>query len=225
LWYDMISFLFPVYCPVCGIPMSVRNQVLCLSCENKMPRTGYAGDPDNPVAMLFWGRTRVELATSHFRFEKGSKYQKLLHLLKYKGDQEMGVFLGRLLGGDLKESEFARCDCLIPVPLHRKKERTRGYNQSEIIARGVSQATGIPVRTDILFRDHFTSTQTRKSRFERFQNVEHVFRVDGEKIPAVGLRILLIDDVVTTGSTLEACVEKLLQHPHVLVYIATVACA
>jgi len=223
--YDLLNFLFPRYCPVCGTPMAVRKQIICLSCELKMPRAGYIDDPENPVAQLFWGRTKVELAVSFFRFEKGSKYQKLLHLLKYNGDKKVGVFLGQLLGAELKDSAFDRCDYILPVPLHPKKEKKRGYNQSEIIANGVSAVMDIPVKTDFLYRGSNTETQTRKSRFERFQNVENVFRIEEVNIDKKSCSVLLIDDVVTTGSTLEACVEALLKQDGIKVYVATVACA
>lgn len=223
--YDILNFFFPVYCPVCGVPMSLRKQVICLSCELKMPLSGYTSNPDNPVAQLFWGRTKVEAATSFFRFEKGSKYQKLLHLLKYNGDKDVGIFLGKLLGTVLKETVFENCDYIVPVPLHPKKERKRGYNQSEIIARGLSSILHIPVNTNILYRASFTSTQTRKTRFERFLNVEHVFQIRLQDLKKDHCSILLIDDVVTTGSTLEACVEALLKKDGVKVYVATVACA
>ena len=226
LWiYDMLNFFFPVYCPVCGATISVRNQLMCLHCEINMPRADFADPADNPVAQLFWGRVEVEAATSFFKFEKGSRYQKLLHLLKYKGDKTVGVYLGKLLGTELKDSVFNQCDYIVPVPLHPKKERKRGYNQSEIIAVGTSFITGIPVRTDLLFRDSFTATQTRKSRFERFQNVENVFRFESSRIEKRGCSILVIDDVVKTGSTLEACALVLLKKKGVKIYLATVACA
>lgn len=222
---DLLNFIFPVYCPVCGIPLSVRKQVLCLPCELKMPRAEYISNPDNPVAQLFWGRTKVEAATSFFRFEKGSKYQKLLHLLKYNGDKKMGIFLGKLLGTELKETQFGQCDFIIPVPLHPKKKRKRGFNQSEIIAIGMSSILDIPVLTNILYRSSFTSTQTKKNRFDRFLNVEHVFTLKPQNIEKEKCSVLLIDDVVTTGSTLEACVNTLLQYEGMVVYIATLACA
>ena len=223
--YDLVNFFFPLYCPVCGIPVTLRKQKLCLQCELDMPRAGFPDPRDNPVAQLFWGRVRVAAATSFFRFEKGSRYQKLLHILKYNGDQAMGLYLGKLLGSELKDSVFGQCDYLVPVPLHEQKMRKRGYNQSEIIANGVSIVTGIPVRIDLLFRDGVTSTQTRKSRFERFKNVEKVFRFESGNLESSGCSILLLDDVVTTGSTLEACASALLEKKGIKVYVATVACA
>ncbi len=223
--YDILNFFFPVYCPVCGATIAVRMQLLCLHCELNMPRAGFSDPADNPVAQLFWGRVKLEAATSFFKFEKGSRYQKLLHLLKYKRDKTMGIYLGKLLGSDLKDTIFMHCDYIVPVPLHLRKERKRGYNQSEIIARGVSFIMGIPVRTDLLFRDAFTATQTRKSRFERFKNVENVFRFEPSNMEKGKCSILIIDDVVTTGSTLEACTMTMLKKEGVRVFIATVACA
>lgn len=223
--YDLLNFFFPVYCPICGRPMSIRKMVLCLPCELKMPLAGYTSTRENPVEQLFWGRTKIEAATSFFRFEKGSKYQKLLHLLKYNGDKNMGIFLGKLLGNELKGTLFEQCDYIVPVPLHPKKKRKRGYNQGEIIAMGLSSVLDIPLMTNILLRTRFTSTQTKKNRYERYLNVEHVFTLEAQNIYIENCSVLLIDDVVTTGSTIEACAETLLQKKGVKVYVATVACA
>lgn len=223
--FDIISFFFPVYCPVCKMPMHIPGQVICLKCEQGLPATGYAEDPENPVAEIFWGRVQLEGATSLFRFEKGSKYQVLLHLLKYKGSKKIGLFLGKLLGADILHTPFCEAGYIVPVPLHKKKEKQRGYNQSEVIASGISAITGIPVNTTILFRKEYTESQTRKNRFERWENMENVFSLtESNKLPE-NSTLLLVDDVVTTGSTLEACAEVLLKIPGVRLYVATVACA
>ena len=223
--HDIVNFFFPVYCKVCGTPLHVPGEVICLNCEMNMPRTGYTGEPDNPVAQLFWGRVWLEGATSLFRFEKGSKYQSLLHGLKYKGQKQIGIFLGRMLGAEIRGSPYGNADLIVPVPLHWKKERKRGYNQSEIIASGVSGVTGIPIQSGVLVRNRQTDTQTLKSRFERWENMEKVFGLQEDAASLAGKVFLLIDDVVTTGSTLEACAEELLTIPGVRVYVATVACA
>lgn len=225
LAHDTISFFFPVYCKVCGALLHVAGEVICLNCELMMPRTGYTVEPDNPVAQLFWGRVWLEGATSLFRFEKGSKYQPLLHGLKYKGEKQIGLFLGRMLGAEIRDYPFAQTDLLVPVPLHRKKERKRGYNQCEIIAMGVSEVTGIPLESGILKRNRETDSQTQKGRFERSENMKDVFGLQGGFKFLTGKTILLIDDVVTTGSTLEACAGVLLSVSGVKVYAATVACA
>jgi ComF family protein len=223
--HDIVNFFFPVYCKVCGTPLKVPGEVICLNCELNMPRTGYTREPDNPVAQLFWGRVWLEGATSLFRFEKGSKYQSLLHGLKYKGQKQIGIFLGRMLGAEIRGSPYGNADLIVPVPLHWKKERKRGYNQSEIIASGVSGVTGIPLQSGVLVRNRQTDTQTLKSRFERWENMEKVFGLQKDAASLDGKVLLLIDDVVTTGSTLEACAEELLTIPGVRVYVATVACA
>lgn len=190
-----------------------------------MPKTNYTLEAENPVAQIFWGRTRLNGATSLFRFEKGSKYQHLLHLLKYKGEKKVGVFLGTLLGAELKGTPFSEVDMVVPVPLHKKRQKKRGYNQSEIIAQGFSLITGIPIENNLVFRKEYTQSQTSKGRFARWENMEDVFQLcDNPDLPLNPV-ILLIDDVITTGATLEACAEVLLTIPGASLYIATVACA
>lgn len=223
--FDLLGFFFPAYCPVCGNPMHNKWEVICLTCEQKIPRTNYTNEIENPVAELFWGRTKVEMATSLFRYEKGSAYQSLIHHLKYSGALKIGDFLGKLLGQELRATAFTETDCIVPVPLHEKKLKQRGFNQSEIIAQGISSITGIPVMSDLIFRNADTKSQTNKTRFERWENMHHVFSL-GKGVEAYsGIKMLLTDDVVTTGSTLEACAETLRQIPDASIYIATVACA
>lgn len=210
---------------VCGKNLTASHEVLCLVCEHEMPRTGYGDSHDNPVSKLFWGRVPVELGTSLFRFEKGSAYQALLHDLKYRGNRKAGLYLGRLLGYELSQTCFVRCDLLVPVPLHRQRLRKRGYNQSEIISRGVSEVTGIPVVTNLLKRSVHGPSQTSMGRYKRFLNVSDNFQLARNPPDVEGKRILLIDDVVTTGATLEACSEVLFRRFRCQVYIATVSCA
>lgn len=224
-FYDLYCFIFPTYCPVCGIPLYVRNQLLCLDCERRLPRTNYVSDPKNPVFQQFWGRVKVEGATSLFRFEKGSRYQSLLHELKYKGNRKLGVFLGKLLGEELLKSEFSEVDYIIPVPLHRKKRIHRGYNQCEVICEGLSEMLKKPVQKDILARIIHTSSQTSKGRLDRWKNIEGVFELSCDPEEYIEATFLLIDDVTTTGATLEVCSAELLKIPGVKVYIATIACA
>jgi ComF family protein len=223
--FDITGFFFPVYCPVCNTPMHIPEQVICLKCEQKMPRTNYTEDPNNPVAELFWGRIQLKGASSLFRFEKGSKYQTLLHLLKYKGEKRIGIFLGKLLGAELLNTSFQQVDFIVPVPLHKKREKKRGYNQSEIIAEGFAIITELTINTNVIFRNEHTDSQTRKNRIERWENMENVFRLFKDSKLPENPSFLLIDDVVTTGSTLEACAAVLMTIPGASVYIATVACA
>lgn len=216
---------YPVNCITCGKNLQSFSDVMCLECEYNLPRTGFRDHADNPVNQSFWGRIPMELGTSLLRFDKGSAYQSLLHEMKYRGNHRVGYYLGRLLGKELVHSTFDSCDIMVPVPLHPKKLRERGYNQSEIIARGTSQITGIPVVTDLLERTVHHHSQTSLGRYERFRNISGNFRVCPGAPDVNGMNILLVDDVVTTGSTLEACGLELLRKFSCLIYIATVSCA
>lgn len=221
----MLMLFFPVNCLLCGKRLPAPGEVICLSCEHKIPRTGYTGLHKNPVFMGFWGRVPVEHCTSLFRFEKGSSYQALLHDLKYRGNRKVGLYLGRLLGQDLKNSPYALCDVIVPVPIHRKRQRQRGYNQSEIIATGVSEILHIPMEANLLTRKIHRASQTLMGRYERWVNVSGSFDISRKGPPLYGKKILLIDDVVTTGATLEACCQVLIRKYECGVYIATVCCA
>lgn len=190
-----------------------------------MPYARYTKDPENPVSMIFWGRTRLRGATSLLRFEKGSPYQALIHHLKYREKPEVGSYLGKLLGAEISNTVFASADIIIPVPLHPKKELERGYNQSKFIAEGVSIVTGIPLVNDLLYRQTNTASQTRRNRFERWENMDGVFALKQAVEKYESKSFLLVDDVVTTGSTLEACARELLTIPGSMVFVATVACA
>jgi ComF family protein len=224
-WNDLLSFIFPVQCLVCGKPLHAEGTVLCLPCEYRLPRTGYSGQPDNPVSRLFWGRAPVMEGTSLFKFEKGSAYQALLHELKYRGNRTVGTYLGKLLGNALKGTAYAGCDELIPVPLHLKRLRERGYNQSEIIAEGVSSILGIPVLGSVLTRTRFRTSQTSQGRYARYENVCLDFGLSLNAPDLHGKKLLLIDDVVTTGATLEACCKVLTDHYRCTVFTATICCA
>jgi ComF family protein len=222
---DLLELFFPTICVTCGSRLAAQDNFLCFDCWQDLPVTNFHRRPENKVARLFWGRVQIEHATSYFSYKKGSRYQKLIHFIKYKGMKELGFEVGQRFGFVLKESgAFRTVDTIIPVPLHQKKHKSRGYNQSEWIANGIAKSMGIPVSAGNLFRKVFTSTQTRKNRFERWQNVEGIF---GLKNPGelTGKHILLIDDVVTTGSTLEACAFQLLKVNEVKVSIATLGFA
>jgi ComF family protein len=190
-----------------------------------MPLTLCTDVVNNPVSSNFWGRVPVEAAVSLFSFEKGSAYQVLLHDLKYRGNRKAGYYLGRLLGNLLLHTSFSRCDLLIPVPLHPGRLRKRGYNQSEIIARGCSEILGIPVETRLLVRSGRHRSQTSKTRQERFENVSHEFAPGKSSVRIDGLKLLLLDDVITTGATLEACCGVLLSQHNCQIYVAAVSSA
>jgi ComF family protein len=224
LWADdVIGLVYPDQCAGCKGKMMRQERVICTNCLADMPLTGYRINEDNPVSLIFRGRVNIEGAVSLFHFRKHSRFQHLLHQLKYKGRKDVGVELGRQLGFMIRPSlAEVTFSYILPVPLHPKRERKRGYNQAMMIAMGISESTGTESRGDILVRKVATQTQTKKSRLERWDNVENIFEV---KKPSLikNAHILLVDDVVTTGATLEACAQTLLQHEGTKVSIATLA--
>jgi ComF family protein len=220
----LISIIYPQFCAACGSALYHNEKVLCLKCYAELPRTGYHDDPENEVAQLFWGRVPFSNATSFIYFNKGSRYQHVLHELKYKGRQQIGFELGKLFGLELKRTPFANSDMIHPIPLHYSRQRKRGYNQSELFARGIAQILNIPVETDLIARIVNTGTQTAKSRYERWENVQGIFRIE-EPSEFVNKHIMLVDDVITTGSTIEACANALLAIKGVTLCIASLAFA
>lgn len=222
---DLLSLLLPRTCPACGRTLKEWEECLCLICLGKLPVTNFHLDRDNQMAEMFWGRVKLVQAIAWFYFRKGSAYQDVLHKLKYNDRPDIGFLLGRQYGYELGGNNgFIKPDLLVPVPLNLKKQRKRGFNQSEAIARGLSHGLGITLECKALMRPHATSTQTRKSRYDRYLNVSGKFEV---KEPAIfeNLHILLVDDVITTGATLEACAEELLKIPGVQVSTAALAWA
>lgn len=223
--HSIIGLIYPSVCAACGTPLFKWEKLVCTRCRSLLPKTGYELNEDNPLARLFYGRVRLKAVTACFFFSKEGKVQRLIHELKYKGNADAGVFLGQELGKTIKEAPlFEGLDYLIPVPLHPKREKERGYNQSMMIARGVNEVTGIPVGDQYLFRSVNTATQTHKSKEERWQNVKDIFEVKhAEQLE--GKYVLLIDDVLTTGATLEACALKLSAVKGITISCATAACA
>jgi ComF family protein len=225
-WFeDLISLLFPKICVCCGNSLWKHEEIICRFCEYHLPYTAFHLVRDNPVEQVFMGRQPIVAGTAYLRFNKGSRVQRLIHDLKYRDRKDIGVFLGRKLGTILATTEpYNTADYIIPVPLHKKKLMKRGYNQSEQFANGLSAAMKIPVDKFNLVRIKATDTQTRKSRFKRYQNVNEIFRVlQPERL--AGKHILLVDDVLTTGATLEACMMALRCCPDIRISCATIAVA
>ena len=222
---DFISLIFPQVCVSCGKSLFKNEQNICTHCVYHLPKTDFHLDNENPIAKIFWGRTNIYSAGAFYGFNKGGKVQHLIHQLKYKGRKEIGFTVGKLYGFDLKQSEnFNTIDVVIPVPLHPKKEKKRGYNQSESFAQGLATVMEAETNFTTLFRKYDSETQTRKSRFSRWENVETIFQLkNGESL--TGKHILLVDDVITTGATLEACAQTLQQIPDIKISIATIAYA
>lgn len=219
------ELLFPRYCVVCQDKLLQTENYICLRCLLHMPRTDHVTHRDNPMEQLFYGRVPVERACAFMEFKKGSDYQKLLHALKYRGQKELGDVLGLKFGAALKtDRQICSADYICPVPLHPRKERKRGYNQSYHIAKGLSQSLGIPVNRDNLYRETHTATQTRKSRWERWQNVEGIFAVREPELFA-NKHLILVDDVITTGATIEACAAAILKQCEAKISVLTLAIA
>lgn len=225
LWDDFISLLFPRICHACGRHLLRNENLICTACYVSIPRTGFHLANDNPVARLFWGRCVVERAAAFSYYTRGSRIRRLIHRLKYSGFSELGYELGRIYGSSLKDSTFLRgIDLIVPVPLHPARERMRGFNQSLLIARGLSDSAGIALETTALVRAAVSSTQTRRSRYDRWTNVEGIFRVTCETA-IEGKHLLLVDDVITTGSTIEACVNELRKSKGTRVSVVALGCA
>jgi ComF family protein len=221
---DFVSTLiYPHNCCGCGHHLNSTDQVLCWRCINQLPLTGFEQKSPNPIENIFAGRIPVQHAASLLFFIKESLTQQLLHQLKYRNRQDVGVYLGKRMGKAIEDAGW-KIDCIVPLPLNRKKQAKRGYNQAATLAQGISEILGKPMENVAVVRTKNTATQTKKNRQERWENVNEVFDLhDNHSLQ--GKHVLLVDDVVTTGATLEACGQVLLQIPGVQLSIATAAFA
>jgi ComF family protein len=208
---DFFALIYPRLCLACCGNLTSGEEYLCISCQYNLPQTRFSSYKENELSKLFWGRTSIETAASYFYFNRGSKVQQLIYQLKYNGKKELGIYLGQQYAMELKNSTlFNSIDTIVAVPLHPKKIKSRGYNQSEYFALGISNTINKEVNFKALYRIQASSTQTKKSRYERWENVEHIFVVKNPET-IKGKHILLVDDVITTGSTIEACANTLLK--------------
>ena len=222
---DFISLFYPQICMACGKSLYKNEYCICTYCIYHLPKTDHLQVEENPFVKLFWGRINIHSAAAYYNFTKGGKIQHLIHQLKYHGQKEIGLTLGKLYGKSLQNAPlFNSVDTIIPIPLHKKKLQKRGYNQSEFFAQGISTVLQVSMDAKNVYRSLESDTQTKKSRFNRWKNVESIFSVK-EPSKLQGKHILLVDDVVTTGSTLEACAQVLLQIPKTKVSIVTIAYA
>lgn len=224
LLYDLVHLFYPYGCIICGNRLLRNENYLCTACLFELPRTSFQDYTDNIMHRLFWGRVPVCYATALFYFSSSDQYQPLLYQLKYYGHKEIGQIMGKMLGEELLGSSFTEVDAIVPVPLHPRKYRKRGYNQSESIARGIGAILNKPVYTHVLYRAVDTDTQTRKSKYERWRNIQGVFEMHPD-MRLTQQHILIVDDVITTGFTLEACALPLLNDPTNKVSLAALAMA
>jgi ComF family protein len=208
---SILQLIYPHVCEGCGTDHVQEDHFLCLRCLSELPHTSYHMHSNNPVEKIFWGRLPVFSATAHFYFTKQSVIQHLMHQVKYKGNTDLGIYLGKLMGADLAASNrFAYADALIPLPLFIQKEKKRGYNQAKLLCDGIAPILQKPVINNAVFRAIHTETQTKKNRVQRWQNIEKGFALTDPTMLG-GKHVILVDDVITTGATLEACGRILLQ--------------
>lgn len=226
IWNNLLNLFFPNLCKVCEKPLIEGEEQICLGCLCDLPHTGYHKQANNPVEQLFIGKTPIEHATAYLHYEKGGKVQSLIHSLKYHDNKELGYLLGRQVARELLAagSPICEADLLLPVPLHPRKKRKRGYNQSEWIAAGIRSVLNIPIDTDSLSRTAYTSTQTRKAIYDRWQNVCSIFKANQTE-SLKNKHILLVDDVITTGATISACIQALSDIPGIRISILALSIA
>lgn len=223
----ILDLIAPRACCICGTRLAPEENVICVSCNLHLPRTDHLAAPyENEMAKIFWGRIKhIEKAAAWIYHQGGSQASSPIYRLKYHHQPEIGTKLGRIMATEMEKTHFLEdIDALIPVPLSSDRQRERGYNQSEAIARGMSEICGKPVLTDVLERTEYHGSQTQKGRWERNDNVENAFRlINGDKIR--NTHILLVDDVVTTGATMCACAKQLEQVGRVNISVAVIGFA
>jgi len=221
----LIDLFYPRLCQACGRALLSHERVICNYCTIQLPKTNFQDKQNNALEMLFWGRADIKCATAFYKYNKGGKVQHLIHQMKYQGFSEVGYHVGEVFGKTLDHSKrFSDVDLIIPVPLHKSKLIKRGFNQSEVFANGLSKSMTAKVDADNLYRKVASSTQTKKNRWERYKNVNDIFGIRDAAL-FENKKLLLVDDVITTGSTIEACAGILNQIDGVEVYVAAMASA
>lgn len=219
---NIVHLFYPQLCAACEQPLSTGNKVVCVSCRLQLPYLSDLSLHENIITKMFWGRVPVEAGISLFYFQKQTIVQDLLHALKYRNRKDVAETFGHELGTRLNTAqEKPAFDLVVPVPMHRSKYKKRGYNQSELIASSLSEVTGIPMGGQVLKKVSATNSQTKKGRMERWTNSEEQFTHTGQDHQE---RILLVDDVITTGATIEACSQAILKaRPQSRISVATLA--
>ena len=225
IWNDLLNLFEPRLCQLCKKALLPEERALCLHCLCDLPRTYYHRRDDHPLLPLFTGISSFRHVTAFLFYKEGGPVQSLIHSFKYKGNKQLAERLGRIAAQELQADSFFRdVDVCIPVPLHRRRQRTRGYNQAEWIARGLAEVYHFPVDTRTLVRAVDTDTQTHKSAYERRMNVAEAFRLSRPE-QLVDKHVLLVDDVLTTGATLLSCIDCLTRIPRISISVFTLAFA
>lgn len=223
---DFLHLFFPDLCAACSGTLLQHEQVLCSQCYVHLPKTGFHSSRGNEAEQIFYGRIPVTAVASYYYFNRGSHVQELLHRVKYQNLPEAAAVVGEWYGRELKKvMEFSCTDFILPVPLHPKKLKERGYNQSSFFAKGLSRSMGIPIAENWLYRKIYKETQTKKDKFSRVESVEEVFDFHPQQ-DISGKQLLIVDDVLTTGATLEACANAVLKtNDKIKISMATLAYA
>jgi ComF family protein len=222
---DFLSLIYPRHCEACGNNLFKHESFLCNYCHLNLPKNNFHQDPENKLVQALAGRVPLIYGLSFYLFEKSGRVQKLLHAIKYQEQKELGRHLGKIYASDLLKSGWSNdIDQIIPIPLHQKKLKARGYNQSEWFAMGLSDNLNKELNTSSLSRVRETSTQTKKKKYQRWENVEGIFALN-DKVELQNKHILLVDDVVTTGATIEAAWQSLKQVAGLRISVASIAFA
>jgi ComF family protein len=222
---SLLHSLFPHVCVGCGSDLVNETSMLCMQCISELPETKFHLHSGNPVEKIFWGRLPLVNGTAQYYFTKESLMQRLMHQFKYRANKRLGEQLGQLIGNDLRDmNRFKLIDALVPLPLFPAREKRRGYNQATVLCEGMAEVLNIQILNDVIVRILATETQTKKGRMERWENIQGKFLlIRPETIR--DMHLLLVDDVITTGATLEACGQELLKGVNTRLSIATLCFA
>lgn len=223
--HDFFNLLYPKLCLACGANLPPNDELMCVSCQYQLPKTKQHEQKENGFTEIFWGRIQLETGAAQYYFSKSGRVQRLIHQLKYDHKPEIGRLLGKIYGQELRQQpHYQHINAIVPVPLHPKKQHQRGYNQAAAFGAGLSEGMEIEQYEHALERPVYAESQTSKSRQERMQNAQTAFRVKQPNL-LTGKHLLLVDDVLTTGATLEACASQILALPDTKVSMATIAMA
>lgn len=208
-WNSLLDLFYPPVCMMCGTLLQPKEEILCRDCIEKLPRTEHAFQRGNHTEQLLWDIPKLERGGAFCYYKNDSDFRHLIHRMKYGNRPTIGVYLGRIAAQEFSETHFFDgIDLIVPIPLHKKRQRQRGYNQAEMISKGISEVTHIPIDTTHLYRQVNNPSQTRKSQQERLHNTQNIFEVN---VPANwrGKHLLIVDDIITTGATLRSCINAI----------------
>lgn len=223
IFEDILNIIFPKVCCVCGAGLTKNEEIICFHCRSELPKMNFSNVKDNELVNRFYGKLSIDFGLAYLNFHKSGITQKLLHQFKYNNYPEIGKLIGNWVGHELLKNKISdKIDIIIPVPLHPRKERKRGYNQSQYFANGISEITKIPTEFKTLQRLYYEESQTHKSKEQRWKSVENAFRIV-DKVSVDSKNVLLVDDVITTGATLEACGHQIMKNGAAGISIATLA--